>query len=65
MKKLFFFVLIAILLLCVGCGTHTATLHCDGENCQNVVEVTVDEEITLDENWVVFCQDCADNILKD
>ena len=66
MKKVLVFLLIAVLMLSLAaCKTETVTLHCDGENCENSVEVEVKNGNTPDESWVVFCQDCADNVLDD
>lgn len=66
MKKVFLFLLVFVLMLCLAaCKTETVTLHCDGENCENSVEVEVKKGSTPDESWVVFCQDCADNVLDD
>ena len=48
-----------------ACKTETVTLHCDGENCENTVEVEVEKGSKPDESWIVFCQDCADNVLDD
>ena len=66
MKKVCLFLLVVVLILCLAaCKTETVTLHCDGENCENTVEVEVKKGNTPDESWVVFCQDCADNVLDD
>lgn len=66
MKRVWLLFMIVILLFSlVACKTETVTLNCDGENCNNTVEVKVDKDNTPDESWVVFCQDCADNVLND
>ena len=66
MKKACLSLLVIVLMLClVACKAETVTLHCDGENCENSVEVEVKNGNTPDESWVVFCQDCADNVLDD
>lgn len=66
MKKIYLLLLVVLLVLSLAaCKTETVTLHCDGENCQNTVEVEVGKDSTPDESWVVFCQDCADNVLDD
>lgn len=66
MKKLWLLFLIVVLLFSLAaCKAETVTLHCDGENCTNVVEVKVEKDDTPDESWVVFCQDCADNDLNE
>lgn len=66
MKKIGLFFLLIMLLFCIAaCKTETVTLHCDGENCENTVEVEAGKDSTPDEDWVVFCQDCADNVLDD
>lgn len=66
MKKICVIFLIVVLILSLAaCKTETVTLHCDGENCENTVEVEVKNGNTPDEGWVVFCQNCADNVLDD
>lgn len=66
MKRVYILFLIVILLFSLAaCKTETVTLQCDGENCNNSVEVKVEKDNTPDESWVVFCQDCADNVLHD
>ena len=66
MKKIYLLFLIAVLMLSMtACKKDTVILHCDGENCSNTVEVEVKKDETPDEDWVVFCQDCADNVLDD
>ncbi|MBQ3604461.1 MAG: hypothetical protein IJA02_11530 [Clostridia bacterium] len=61
---LLFLVLIFLLSL-VACKSETVTLHCDRENCDNTVEVKVEKDNVPDESWIIFCQDCADNVLDD
>ena len=66
MKKLYLLLLAVILLLSlVACKSETVKLHCDGENCDNLVEVKVEEDNMPNEDWVVFCQNCAGNVLAD
>ena len=66
MKKICLLFLIVVLMLSMtACKKETVILHCDGENCSNTVEVEVKKDETPDEDWVVFCQDCADNVLDD
>ena len=66
MRKIYLLLLIVVLVLgLAACKTETVTLKCDGEDCQNTVEVEVGKNGTPDESWVVFCQDCADNVLDD
>ncbi len=66
MRKICMFFLVLILLLSlVACKSETVTLHCDGENCDNTVEVKVEKDNVPDESWIIFCQDCADNVLDD
>ena len=59
------FLLIALILCLVACENEIVTLHCDGENCGNTVEVEVTRENIPDESWVVFCQNCAETVLND
>lgn len=66
MRKICLLLLVVLLVLSLAaCKTETVTLKCDGEDCQNTVEVEVGKDSTPDESWVVFCQDCADNVLDD
>ena len=66
MKKMYLLLLIGMLMLSMtACKNETVVLDCDGENCSNKVEVEVQEEEKPDEDWVVFCQDCAKNVLND
>ena len=66
MRKICALFLVLILLLSlVACKSETVTLHCDGENCDNSVEVKVENDSVPDESWIIFCQDCADNVLND
>lgn len=66
MRKIYLLLLTVVLMLgLVACKKETVTLHCDGENCQNTVEVEVGKDGTPDESWIVFCQDCADSVLDD
>ena len=66
MRKIYLLFLIVMLVFTfVACKAEKVTLHCDGENCENTVEMTVGEDSKPDESWVVFCQDCASNVLED
>ena len=66
MRKIILLLLIlAFALGLTACNPETVTLHCDGENCENTVEVRVEGKKAPDESWVVFCQDCANNVLQD
>jgi hypothetical protein len=66
MKKINLLFLIVVLVLSMtACKIETVILQCDGENCSNTVEVEVKKDEIPDEDWVVFCQDCADNVLDD
>ena len=49
--------LVLALLLC-GCGAKTKTVHCD--RCGKEVELPADSKI--DEDWIFFCPDCAEEI---
>ncbi len=59
------FLIVMFLFSLAACKVETVMLQCDGENCDNTVEVKVETDNTPDESWVVFCQDCADNVLHD
>ena len=66
MKKICLLLIIAILALSmIACKAETVTLHCDAEGCENTVEVKVEGENTPDDSWIIFCDDCDDNILAD
>lgn len=66
MKKINLLFLIVVLALSMtACKKEIVILRCDGENCSNTVEVEVKEDEIPDEDWVVFCQDCADKVLDD
>ena len=61
MKKIFF-ILLAILFILVlaGCG-ETKTVHCD--NCKK--EVAVDAGSNMEEDWIVFCEECNKELFGD
>ena len=66
MRRTTLLLLVLALMFCMAaCNPETVTLQCDGENCENTVEVRVEKDRTPDESWVIFCQDCADKVLKD
>lgn len=62
MKKFLPILLMAILLLTgtVGCGK-IKTLHCD--HCQK--EVTVEEDSNMEEDWIVYCPACNEELFGD
>ena len=60
MRKIYLMFLFVALVLCLTACGETVTLHCDGENCDNTVEVKVEKDKSPDESWVVFCEDCAE-----
>ena len=37
-------------------------LSCDGEDCDNLVSISGNEDKTPDDSWVVFCDECAKNL---
>ena len=66
MKKICFLLLIAVLVCSMtACAAGTVTLHCDGENCANTVEVEYEGDNKPDEQWIIFCETCAKNVLED
>lgn len=66
MSKFKWLFLIAVCVITfAACGSDTVTLHCDGENCDNTVEVKVKKENTPDESWIIFCADCEEKVLSD
>lgn len=62
MKKVLFLLLTATLLLAtmVGCGK-TKTLHCD--HCKK--EVTVEEDSNMEEGWLIYCEECNEELFGD
>ena len=66
MRKIYLLLFVAALMLSlVACKSETVTLRCDGESCQNIVEVKIGKDTTPDDSWIIFCQDCADKVLAD
>ena len=66
MKKIGLIVLVLVLIFSlVGCSGEIVSIHCDTEGCKNMVEVEVKEGKTVDESWVVYCEECADKVLDD
>ncbi len=50
--------IMGILLLC---GCKTKTLHCD--HCGE--EVTVNESSNMEEDWIVYCETCNEELFGD
>lgn len=48
----------AMLTLLGGCG-ETKTVHCDG--CGK--EVSVEAGSNMDEDWIIFCEDCEIDVI--
>ena len=66
MKKTICLILVCLFLTCLtACNPEVVVLDCDGENCENSVEVEAMNDEIPDESWVVFCDDCAETTLKD
>lgn len=66
MRKFCVLFLIAVMAMSMmACTSEKVTLHCDGENCNNTVELDAGYKGAPDESWIVFCQECADNKLSD
>ena len=66
MKKICYFLLIIVIMFnMVACKTETVMLQCDGEKCNNKVEVKVNGKETPNDKWIVFCESCAENDLTD
>jgi len=60
MKKILCFVLALAMVLAVsGCGK-TKTLICDG--CEK--EVQVSESSNMTDEWLIFCEDCQDDVVN-
>ena len=58
-------ILFALALSLSACNSEKVILHCDGENCENTVEMKANKDAKPDESWIVYCKDCADNVLHD
>ena len=58
MKKLIVLLLVAVMLLGILSGCAKKILHCDG--CGK--EVQVDESSNMEEDWLVFCEECNKEI---
>lgn len=59
MKKLLILILALLIAICAaGCSAKTQVLHCD--NCGT--EVKVDEKSGMDEEWIIFCEECEKEI---
>ena len=66
MKK--FTLAVVALVIClsvIGCGKQKVMVQCDGEDCENMVEVVEKDGVKVDESWVVYCKTCADELLED
>ena len=61
MKKLLslFLLLTTVSFVATGCGTKT--LYCDGCNA----ELKVAKSSNMDEDWIVFCKDCEEELFGD
>lgn len=58
MKKVLCVILVAILALAMAGCQKTKTLHCDG--CDK--EITVKEDSNMNEDWIVYCEECEPEI---
>lgn len=60
-KVLLLLIAIMTLLLCMAGCSKTKTLHCD--NCNK--EVTVDADSNMEEEWLVYCDECNEKLFGD
>lgn len=61
MKKLLcILMVISFMFVMVGCGA-TKTLHCD--KCGK--EIQVKESSNMEENWIIYCSECNEEIFGD
>ena len=66
MKKICLLIFVCLFSTCfTACKNEAVMLDCDGENCENSVEVEAMNDEIPDESWVVFCDNCARTTLKD
>ena len=62
MKKLLSILLVFVLAVgLLACAPEKVMLQCDGEGCEN----TVPADAGKDDSWVIFCEECRDNVLDD
>lgn len=61
MKKLLCILLVvSFIFIMVGCG-EAKTLHCD--KCGK--EITVDSSSNMDDDWIIYCNECEEEIFGD
>lgn len=61
MKKFLCIIMVLCLFLALaGCGKKK-TLHCDRCNA----EVVVDEKNNMEEDWIIYCEDCNEELFAD
>ena len=60
-KKILSVILVAVLLLSLTACGEKKILHCD--RCG--VEVNVDADSNMDEDWAIFCNECNEEIFHD
>lgn len=61
MIKRFVCFLLAFLMLSLLAGCATRTVHCDA--CGD--EITVEEKSNIEEDWIVFCKTCEEDLFGD
>lgn len=61
MKKLFCLLVVTVMLFSLTGCFKTKTLHCD--HCQK--EVTVNEKSNMNEDWIIYCEECNEKLFGD
>ncbi len=61
MKKMICFLLAVCLVFALTGCIKTKTLHCD--YCQK--EITVKENSNMNEEWIVYCEECNEELFGD
>ncbi len=60
LKRIFLLFIVLALWACTACGA-TKILHCD--HCGK--EVTVQESSNMEEDWIVYCEECNESLFGD
>ena len=56
-KRILAALLVSMMLVMGGCG-EKVIVHCDGCN----KEIEVDADSGIDEDWILFCDECDDDL---
>lgn len=61
MKKIFALILSIVTLLSMAACGGTKTVHCD--HCGK--EVTISADSNMDEDWIIYCGECNEELFGD